>query len=109
MPDSTAAATIAHGRQLAGPEGIDAALAEHRIDMIIGPGDCSICAVAALAGYPAAMVPLGRLESPGGRGQPQGLVIVGSAGGEGKMLEFMKLWAQVVGTWKIPPLLQGTS
>lgn len=109
MPDEIAAAAVAHGRRLAGPEGIDATLAEHGIEMIIGPGDCSICAVAALVGYPTAMVPMGRLEGPGGLGQPQGLMIVGTAGSEGKILEFMKLWVQIVGPWKIPPLLQGTS
>lgn len=103
------AAAISHGRRLAGPQGIDVALAENKIDLVIGPGDCSICAVAALAGHPTAMVPLGRLEGSGGRGQPQGLMLVGSAGSEVMMLEFMKLWEQVIGTWKIPHLLRSAS
>lgn len=106
LTDEIAAAAKAHGRWLAGPQGIDVALAENEIDVIIGPGDCSICAVAALAGYPTGMVPMSRLEGPGGLGQPQGLMIVGGAGGERKMLEFMKLWKQVIGKWKVPPLLQ---
>lgn len=106
MTSETAAAAKAHGRRRAGLQGINIALMENEIDMIIGPGDCSICAVAALVGYPTAMVPLGRLEGPGGMGQPQGLMIVGGNRGEGKMLEFMKLWERVIGPWKIPPLLQ---
>ena len=106
MTDAAAAAALAHGRRLAGPEGIDRALAEHGVDFIIGPGDCAICAVAALAGYPTAVVPLGILEGEGGMGQPQGLMMISGAGGEGRMLEFMRLWEDVVGGWKVPLLLR---
>lgn len=106
MTDEVAANAIAYGRRLAGPEGIDRALRENNVDLIVGPGDCSICAVASLAGYPTAMVPLGTLEGEQGMGQPQGLMMVSGAGGEGKMLAFMKLWEEVVGEWKIPPLLR---
>jgi amidase len=56
LTDETAAAAKAHGRRIAGEQGLDATLAQNEIDMIIGPGDCSICALAALAGYPTAMV-----------------------------------------------------
>lgn len=91
LPRELTAAAPAHGRRLAGPQEIDIALAENEIDIIIGPGDCCICAVTALVGYPTAMVPLGRFEGPGGRGQPQGPMLVGSTGSDGKILEFMKL------------------
>lgn len=106
MTDETASAVKAQGKFLAGSQGIDAALAKNEIDLIIGPGDCEICAVAALAGYPKAMVPLSRLEGPVGLGQPQGLMIIGGAGSERKIFEFMKLWKEVIGTWKVPPLLE---
>ncbi|PCG89628.1 Amidase [Penicillium occitanis (nom. inval.)] len=106
MTDETASAVKAQGKLLAGSQGIDAALAKNEIDLIIGPGDCEICAVAALAGYPKAMVPMSRLEGPVGLGQPQGLMIIGGAGSERKMFEFMKLWKEVIGTWKVPPLLE---
>lgn len=79
---------------------------ENKIDLIIGPGDCEICAVAALAGYPKAMVPMSRLKGPVGLGQPQGLMIIGRAGSEAIMLQFMKLWKEVIGMWKVPPLLE---
>ncbi|GAQ35529.1 amidase [Aspergillus tubingensis] len=105
LTEDKAAAAKAYAQHLAGPDGIDATLQDNRIDLIIGPGDCAICAVAALAGYPTAMVPLDRLEGPGGLGQPQGLMLITSAGGEAKILAFMQLWKQVVGDWKIPPLL----
>ncbi|OKL59330.1 hypothetical protein UA08_05396 [Talaromyces atroroseus] len=108
LTDEIASAAKAHGREKAGPQGIDVALAENKIDVIIGPGDCAICVLAALAGYPTAMVPMSRLEGPGGLGQPQGLMMIGGAGCEGNMLKFMKLWKQVVGTWKVPPLLSQT-
>jgi amidase len=109
LTDETAAAPKAHGRRIAGEQGIDATLAQNEIDMIIGPGDCSICALAALAGYPTAMVPMSTLEGPAGLGQPQGLMIIGTAGSETKILEFMKLWEQAIGTWKVPPLLRTSS
>jgi amidase len=107
LTDEIASAAKAHGIRVAGPQGIDATLVESKIDVIIGPGDCAICVLAALAGYPTAMVPMSRLEGPGGLGQPQGLMMVAGAGDESKMLKFMKLWKQVIGTWEIPPLLQG--
>ncbi|MCJ1392514.1 hypothetical protein MMC18_005382 [Xylographa bjoerkii] len=106
MTDATAAAALRHGRRLAGPEGIDRALAEHNVGFIIGPGDCAICALAALAGYPTAVVPLGLLDGEGGMGQPQGLMMISGAGGEEKMLEFMRLWEDVIGGWKVPLLLR---
>lgn len=105
LTEETATAAKAYAQRLAGPDGIDVALQSSRINLIIGPGDCAICAVAALAGYPTAMVPLDRLEGPGGLGQPQGLMLIASAGGEAQILAFMQLWKQVVGDWKIPPLL----
>ncbi|RAK95966.1 amidase [Aspergillus ibericus CBS 121593] len=106
LTDESAAVIKAYGHRLAGPEGIDATLAKHQIDLIIGPGDCATCAVAALAGYPTAMLPMSRLEGKGGMGQPQGLMVVGSAGSEGRMLQLMQRWAEVVGPWEIPPLLR---
>ncbi|PWY96124.1 amidase [Aspergillus sclerotioniger CBS 115572] len=105
MAEESVAAAKAYGHRRAGPEGIDAALEKHQIDLIIGPGDCATCAVAALAGYPTAMLPMSRLEGKGGMGQPQGLMVVGSAGSEGKMLQLMQRWGEVVGPWEVPPLL----
>ncbi|GKZ25179.1 hypothetical protein AbraCBS73388_000627 [Aspergillus brasiliensis] len=105
LTEETATAAKAHAQRLAGHDGIDATLQSNRINLIIGPGDCAICAVAALAGYPTAMVPLDRLEGPGGLGQPQGLMLVAGVGGESHILAFMQLWKQMVGDWKVPPLL----
>lgn len=105
MTEEKATAAKAYAQHLAGPDGIDATLRENHINLIIGPGDCAICAVAALAGYPTAVAPLDRLEGPGGLGQPQGLMLITSAGGEAQILAFMQLWKQVVGDWKVPSLL----
>ena len=103
MSEATAAAATEWGRRRAGPEGIDHALTKHGIDLIVGPGDCSICVVASLAGYPTAMVPLGTLEGQEGMGQPQGLMIISTAMAERKMLEFMRLWEEILGPSKVPP------
>lgn len=105
-PDTVTVAT-AHARKLAGPLGIDRCLSETGADVIIGPGDCSICVVAALAGYPSAMIPLGTLTGNFGMGQPQGLMMVSTKGAEGTILAFMKLWEDLVGEWKVPSMLQG--
>ncbi|RAH66303.1 amidase [Aspergillus aculeatinus CBS 121060] len=105
MDDEKAAAAKTYAQRLAGPEGIDATVEKHGVDIIIGPGDCAICAVAALAGYPTGMVPLGRLEGPGGLGQPQGLMLISRAGGEQKLLQFMHQWKEIAGDWEVPPLL----
>lgn len=81
---------------------IDDALEQLNIDMIIGPGDCSLCVLASLAGYPSAMVPMHTLQGPEGMGQPQGLMIIGTQGSEGKLLNFMRLWERENGGTEIP-------
>ncbi|KAI9833738.1 MAG: hypothetical protein M1819_003471 [Sarea resinae] len=105
MTSADAAAATTHGRRLA-RAAIDHALALHGVDFLLGPGDCSICGPASLAGYPTAMVPLGVLHGDQGMGQPQGLMMLGPAGSEGTMLRFMGLWADVVGAWEVPALLR---
>ncbi|KAF2154254.1 amidase [Myriangium duriaei CBS 260.36] len=83
-------------------EAIEDCLSSNDIDIIIGPGDCSICVVASLARCPSAMVPMTILTGEKGMGQPQGLMIISKRHDEGKMLEFMKLWNKHIGPWQIP-------
>ncbi|SFW18210.1 amidase [Luteibacter sp. UNCMF366Tsu5.1] len=66
-------------RRVAGPEGIDATLATHKLDALIGP--FSLNAVAALAGYPILTVPThfeGNL--------PKGVMLYGTKWSEAKLL-----------------------
>jgi len=97
----TSAKAISYGRSRA-REGIRECLERDDVDIIAGPGDCGICIVAALAGYPAAMVPMTVLGGEKGMGQPQGLMLIANAGHEAKIIEFMQLWESVVGSWQTP-------
>lgn len=81
-------------------QGIQDCLESNEIDIVVGPGDCSICVLASLGKCPSAMVPYTLLTGEKGMGQPQGLMIITKAGDEGKMLEFMKLWEAQIGPWQ---------
>lgn len=83
-------------------EKIRRCLEDNDIDMICGPGDCVICIVASIAGFPAAMVPMSFLKGETGMGQPQGLMILSHGEAEGKMHEFMNLWQDIAGPWQVP-------
>ncbi|AWH16631.1 amidase [Stenotrophomonas sp. ZAC14D2_NAIMI4_7] len=83
-------------RRLAGPEGIDAALAAQRLDALVAPttGTASPLrsrgddfpgesySVAAVAGYPSLTVPMGQID-----GLPAGLLFIGTAWSEPKLIE----------------------
>ena len=86
-------------RRLAGPEGIDAALAKDHLDVLIAPtmgpawttdlvnGDHyvggNVSVPPAVAGYPHVTVPMGFVE-----GLPVGLSFVGPAWSEGKLISY---------------------
>ncbi len=100
-PLTDAAYIEAHERakRLAGPEGIDAALAKDHLDVLIAPtlgpawttdlingdhflgGDVST--PPAVAGYPHVTVPMGNVN-----GLPIGLSFVGTAWSEGKLISY---------------------
>lgn len=83
-------------RRLAGPEGIDAALAAQRLDALVAPttgtawplrsrGDDfpgESYSAAAVAGYPSLTVPMGQID-----GLPAGLLFMGTAWSEPKLIE----------------------
>lgn len=49
-------------RELGGPGGLDKVFDDYAVDIIASPGDSSLCSLAAAAGYPMAVVPLGALK-----------------------------------------------
>jgi amidase len=92
----TAAEARAMARHLAGPEGIDAAMAAHKLDALICPtndpsevldlkkGDANTrvaCTPTAVAGYPHLTVPMGLVE-----GMPVGFSFFGAAWSEPLLL-----------------------
>jgi amidase len=65
----------------AGAEGIDAVLAQERLDALVFPGSWG-CWVAARAGYPSVCVPAGYMPD----GVPMGLTFTGTAWSEGALI-----------------------
>ena len=91
-------------RKLAGPQGIDATLAAHQLDALIAPttspawrtdvvlGDHYLggnSGVAAVAGYPGVSVPMGDSH-----GLPLGLLFVGPAWSEARLIELAYAFEQ---------------
>jgi amidase len=92
-------------RNLAGPQGIDAALAKDHLDVLVAPtmgpawttdlvnGDHflggGVSTLPAVAGYPHVTVPMGAVE-----GLPVGLSFVGTAWSEGKLISYAYAFEQ---------------
>ncbi len=92
-------------RSLAGPQGIDAALAKDHLDVLVAPtmgpawttdlvnGDHflggGVSTLPAVAGYPHMTVPMGAVE-----GLPVGLSFVGTAWSEGKLISYAYAFEQ---------------
>lgn len=96
---------VAKSRRLAGPEGIDAALAKHKLDALLAPavgpawvtdpvnGDHFLGSgygAAAVAGYPSITVPMGDSH-----GLPVGLVFMGPAWSEPRLIELAYAYEQL--------------
>jgi len=105
----------AQARRLAGPEGIDATLAAQQLDALLAPasgpawsidavnGDHFLGAgygVAAVAGYPSITVPAGDVH-----GLPVGVVFIGPAWSEGRLIELAYGFEQATHARKAPQFL----
>jgi amidase len=104
-------------RRLAGPQGIDATLAKHRLDALVAPtggpawvtdlvnGDHfggGSSSAAAVAGYPAITVPAGSV-----RGLPVGITFVGPAWSEAKLIGFAHAFERVTAA-RVAPEFKAT-
>jgi amidase len=106
----------ATARRLAGPEGIDATLKKHRLDALLAPatspawkidsvlGDHFVGAgygAAAVAGYPSITVPMGDV-----RGLPVGLVFMGTAWSEPRLIELAYGFEQTTKARRAPTFMR---
>ena len=105
LTDPTYVEAHTRAKRLAGPEGIDAALAKDHLDVLIAPtlgpawttdlinGDHflggNVSSPPAVAGYPHITVPMGFVE-----GLPVGLSFVGTAWSEGKLISYAYAFEQ---------------
>jgi amidase len=103
----------ARAKLAAGPQGIDAALAKHRVDALVSPtlgpawltdhinGDQFVggntAQAAAVAGYPHVTVPMGFV-----RGLPIGLSFIGGAGQDSKLVALAFAFEQATHSRKPP-------
>jgi len=105
LSDEEYQTAVETSRRLAGPEGIDAALAEHHLDALLAPatgpawpidpvnGDHFLGAgygAAAVAGYPSITVPMGDAH-----GLPFGLVFIGPAWSESRLIGYGYAYEQL--------------
>jgi amidase len=102
-------------RRLAGPEGIDAALAKDHLDVLIAPTSDPVWATdlvngdhpsaetsspAAVAGYPAVTVPMGFVHD-----LPVGLTFFGTAWAEAKLIGYAYAFEQATHARRRPRFL----
>lgn len=79
---------------------ITKSLADYNIDVILGPADARMASVAAAAGYPVGVVPLGFADF---NGRAFGMNIIARAGEEDKIFETMSAWAATFPGARVPP------
>jgi amidase len=95
--------------ELAGRDGIDAALTANRLDALVFPGSTG-AAIAAKPGYPTVIVPFGMVpnaQAPTGfdvKPSPFGVSFTGTACSEGRLIELAYAFEQATRR-RVPPLL----
>ncbi|KAL7805666.1 amidase signature domain-containing protein [Trichoderma aethiopicum] len=80
---------------------IHAAFDTHGVNLIVAPGDSSLCIHAAAAGYPIATAPIGQLRY---NGRPFGLCVLARADEEELLLRFMAAYEAVAKPRPVPDL-----
>jgi amidase len=83
---------------------LDQAFDSQGLNVIVAPGDSSLCIHAAAAGYPIATAPLGQLRY---NGRPFGLCMVAKENNEQLLLRFMAAYQSSLGLRRPVPKLRG--
>ncbi|KAH8890367.1 amidase family protein [Thozetella sp. PMI_491] len=92
---------LAFGRRKSRDEGFDKVMKEHDVNIVVGPCDSSICALAAMAEYPIISVPYGNVDYEGNC-RPYGIFAVAAANQDALLVEFMSAWETVAPPRKRP-------
>lgn len=79
-------AARSHLQHVGGREGLGKLFEEHQVDVIAAPGDTPLSSLAAAAGYPTAVAPLGALKL---NGQPFGIILTSPPHTEHILLHFL--------------------
>jgi amidase len=105
-----AVSDLARDRRLAGEQGLDAAIASHRLDALVFPGPYG-AALAARAGAPTVIVPFGLVPNDAGppfpsgfepRPAPLGISFTGPACSEPRLIELAYAFEQATRR-RVPP------
>ncbi|KAL6831996.1 amidase signature domain-containing protein [Trichoderma camerunense] len=92
---------LRNGLRQVGQQIINTAFDTQGVNLIVAPGDSSLCIHAAAAGYPIATVPVGQLRY---NGRPFGLCILARANEEELLLRFMAAYEAVAAPRPVPSL-----
>jgi amidase len=87
---------------------VDKAFEDNDVDLIICPGDSGLAILSSACGYPVGTVPLGQLEFVTGetreKRRPFGMVFIGKAFDDAKLVRFMKGWEAISDPRPVPKL-----
>ncbi|PVI04609.1 amidase signature enzyme [Periconia macrospinosa] len=97
---------LSHLRTTAGQNGLDLLFSEHKLSILIAPGDSALSSLAAGAGYPTAACPLSALKL---NGQPFGLTITSPAHTEQRLLHFLTAYEATFPPRALPLPLNATA
>jgi amidase len=101
MTDQEYQELINFARDACSRRGIDKALDDNEVDILMGPGDGPLFSISGTAGYPGATLPLGYLNF---NGRPFGLQIVAKAGQEALLIQAQSAWEATFPKRQPPPL-----
>ncbi|KAH6603923.1 hypothetical protein Trco_007369 [Trichoderma cornu-damae] len=92
---------LRNGLRHVAQEIVDTAFDTQGVNIIVAPGDSSLCIHAAAAGYPIATAPIGQLRY---NGRPFGMCILARANDEESLLRFMAAYEAVAAPRPVPNL-----
>ncbi|MGD9588437.1 MAG: amidase [Pyrinomonadaceae bacterium] len=89
LTDKAYVDSLAKVKRLTREEGIDAVMAEHKLDALVGPTVGQAWSIAAVAGYPSITVPVGLRDNA-----PAGMLFFGKAFSEPALIKFAYAFEQ---------------